>query len=103
MPIKEIILNPQDYRDDNRPFGGFLKQEASDVIGDIGFDVVKVDRIHTGNAVFNRFLNDQTGLLKQILGFPQIDKSARNNVRRLSELAGLGIESGDDDKHSIIS
>jgi hypothetical protein len=39
-------------------FGGFLEEEAGDGVGDIAFDVVEIDRIHTLGVFFDSFFDD---------------------------------------------
>jgi hypothetical protein len=53
-----LRLNSQNDWDNDRVFGGFLEEEAGDGVGDIAFDVVEVDRIHTLGVFFDSFFDD---------------------------------------------
>src|SRR3989344_3453363 len=95
-------LHPQHNRDYNRSFVGFFEEEAGDGVGDVVFYQVEVDGVLFSCLIFDSFFDDDARLLEELLALAQIDKAAADDVRRLAQAAGLGVDGGDDDKHAFL-
>ena len=96
------FLYPQYNRDDNRALVCFFEEEAGHCIGDVVFDVIKVDRLLTFGAVFDSFFNNEARLLQHLLVFSQVDKATGNDVRRFAEFACSRVNGCDNHKHALL-
>lgn len=45
----QVFLDSQNNRNDNWSFARLLEEETTDLVGDITFDVIEINRIHTGS------------------------------------------------------
>ena len=70
------MSNSQNDRYHYWAFGGFLEEEAAELVGHLRFDKVEVDGVHAAGGLLDGVFDDEARLAKQILRFAQINKAA---------------------------
>ena len=95
-------LHRQNDRNDHRPLGGLLQEEAADFVGDVLLYIIHIDRIHAVGRFFDGVLDEDASFVEEFLGFAQIDKAAADDVGRFAQAAGLAVDDGEDDEDAVL-
>src|SRR3989338_4099528 len=102
LNIRIMPLYLYDNGEHHRAALGFYEEKFRDLVSHHISHIYPVDGASRTSRMVYRGHGFLAYLSEDIFGFPQIDKSSRDNVGRTFHGAGLAVNHGDDDKDAVL-